>query len=150
MRLKSADFNDYFYLPDTCIYSQGNMLPNLNIDNIPDGTTNLALVMYDSDIMYDDRELTYWIVWGLPIDIGDISNLKLPPGAVEGTNDMGTVGYYGPTLQRAIHHVHFQAFALNSDLNLDSSCRRGDFNAALNGHFLDHADLVGMIQQSDS
>lgn len=146
MKLKSTDFNDYFFLPKTCGYKFGNKAPTLYVEGVPAGTTNLALVVYDSDVVYYDRELTHWLVWNLPIDIGEFSDESLPPGAIQGANDMGTVGYYGPTLEREIHHIHFQLFALSSKLFIDSSAGRKEFDAAVNGMFVDHAELIGMYQ----
>lgn len=148
MKLKSTDFNDYFYVPTTCGYKFGNKVPTLYVQDVPQGTTNLALAVYDSDVMYYDRELTHWLVWNLPFDIGEFSDDNLPPGTEQGTNDMGTVGYYGPTLEREIHHIHFLVFALSSKLSLDSSAKRKEFDEAINGIFLDHADLIGMFSSS--
>lgn len=146
MKLKSTDFNDYYYLPKTCGYKFGNKVPALQVKDVPEGTTSLALAVYDSDVMYYDRELTHWLVWDLPVDIGEFSDSNLPPSAVQGTNDMGTTGYYGPTLEREIHHIHFLIFALSADLLLDPSAGRKEFDAAVNGSFIDHADLIGMYQ----
>ena len=146
MKLKSTDFNDYFSLPKTCGYKFGNKMPSLFVENLPQGTTNLALAVYDSDVMYYDRELTHWLAWDIPIDVGEFSDDNLPPGVIQGTNDMGTVGYCGPTLEREIHHIHFLIFALNSGLYLGSSSGRTEFDAAVNGKFIDHAALVGMYQ----
>lgn len=146
MKIKSTDFNDYFFLPNTCGYKFGNKVPTLYVEDIPEGTTNLALAVYDGDVMYYDRELTHWLVWDIPINIGEFSDDNLPPGTVQGTNDIGTVGYYGPTLEREIHHIHFLVFALNIELGLDPSARRKEFDTAVNGRSLDHADLIGMYQ----
>lgn len=146
MKLKSTDFNDYFFLPKTCGYKFGNKTPTLYAENLPPGTTSLALAVYDTDVVYYDRELTYWLVWNLPANIGEFSGDKLPSGAIQGKNDSGTVGYYGPSLDREIHHVHFLLFALNSELYIDSSATRKEFDTAVNGIFIDHADLVGMYQ----
>lgn len=146
MKIKSTDFNDYFFLPKTCGYKFGNKAPTLYVQDVPEGTTNLALAVYDADVTYYDRELTHWLVWNLPVDIGEFSDDTLPDGAIQGMNDIGTVGYYGPTLEREIHHIHFLIFALNSDLLLTSSARRKEFDTAVNGRFIDHADLIGMYQ----
>jgi Raf kinase inhibitor-like YbhB/YbcL family protein len=146
MKIKSTDFNDYFFLPETCGYKQGNQMPTLYVEDVPAGTTNLALAIYDSDVQYYDRELTHWLVWGLPYDTGQFTVDNLPPTAVQGTNDMGTVGYYGPTLEREIHHIHFLVFALNYGLFLDSTAGRKEFDAAVNGIIIEHADLVGLYQ----
>lgn len=146
MKIKSTDFNDYFFLPNSCGYKFGNKAPTLYVEDVPEGTTNLALAVYDGDVMYYDRELTHWLLWDLPLDIGEFSDDNLPTGTVQGTNDSGTVGYYGPTLYREIHHIHFLVFALNFELRLDPSARRKEFDTAVNGRSLDHADLIGMYQ----
>jgi Raf kinase inhibitor-like YbhB/YbcL family protein len=150
MKIKSTDFNDYFFLPKTFGYKEGNKMPTLYVEDVPQGTTNLALAVYDSEVVYYDRELTYWLVWNIPVNIGDFSNENLPAGVVQGTNDMGTVGFYGPTIDREIHHIHFLIFALDSELYLSSTTKRKEFDTAVNGRYLDHADLIGMYQPQNN
>jgi Raf kinase inhibitor-like YbhB/YbcL family protein len=113
---------------------------------VPPGTTSLALVVYDTEVVYYDRELTYWLVWNLPIDIGEFSDQNLPTGAVQGMNDSGTIGFYGPTLERENHHIHFLLFALKSNLNLGSSANRKEFDSAVKGNSIEHSDLIGIYQ----
>ena len=148
MKLKSKDFNDYYLLPKTCGYATGNKAPSLYVEDVPEGATTLALVVYDSDILYGTKELTYWLVWNLPVDVGEFSSDNLPEGAMQGTNDMGVAGYSGPMLSRDIHHVHFLIFALNIEITFDSRANRSNFDDAVNGKFLDHATLTGMYQTS--
>lgn len=146
MKLKSTDFNDYNLLPISCGYSFGNKMPTLYVEDIPSGTKNLAVTIYDSDVLYYDRELTHWLAWDVPIEIGEFTDINLPPGVVQGTNDMGTLGYYGPVLEREIHHIHFLIFALKDGLNLGTLSGRKDFDAAVTVKYIDHSDLVGMYQ----
>lgn len=145
MKLKSTEFNDYFFLPKTFGYKFGNKVPTLYVKDIPEGTTSLALAVYDSEVVYYDRELTYWLVWDIPVDIGEFSDTNLPPGVTQGTNDNGTVGFYGPTLERETHHIHFLIFALNFSLGLGPSTQRKEFDQAVNGSYIDHADLIGIF-----
>lgn len=146
MKLKSNEFNDYFFLPKTCGYNSGNKAPSLFIEDIPNNATSLAMLVFDSDVIYGDKELTYWLLWNLPPDIGEFSSDNLPSSVVQGTNDMGIVGYSGPMLARNIHHVHFLIFALDIEITLDSSATRNLFDDAVNGKFLEHASLTGMYQ----
>lgn len=146
MKLKSQEFNDYFFLPKTSGYRFGNKVPSLYVEDVPQNTNNLALLVFDSDVIYGDKELTHWLVWNLPVNISEFSNDNLPPGVAQGTNDIGGVGYYGPMLARGIHHIHFIIFALNIQLALDSTSTRNLFDEALNGNFIDHASLTGMFQ----
>jgi Raf kinase inhibitor-like YbhB/YbcL family protein len=145
MRLKSNDFNDYYFVPKTCGYRLGNKVPSLYVEGVPENATDLALVVYDPDVSYG--ELTHWLVWNLPVDIGEFTDNNLPPGAIQGTNDMGTVGYYGPTFTNGLHHIHFLIFALNIYLPLDSGSNRLFFDSAVRNNFIDHASLIGMYQQ---
>jgi phosphatidylethanolamine-binding protein (PEBP) family uncharacterized protein len=63
----------------------------------------------------------------------------------QGTNDNGTVGFYGPTLERETHHIHILIFALNFSLGLGPSTQRKEFDQAVNGSYIDHADLIGIF-----
>jgi len=145
MKILSKEFNDYYYLPNTAGYRLGNKPPSLYLEDVPQNAVSLALVVYDSTVIYGEKELTYWMVWNLPVTIGEFTNENLPPEAVQGTNDMGTVGYFGPLLARGVNHVHFVVFALSSQLTLDSTAKRNDFDEAVNGNFIDHADITGMF-----
>jgi Raf kinase inhibitor-like YbhB/YbcL family protein len=148
MKIKSNDFNDYYFLPKTCGYRFGNKPPNLHIENVPQDATSLALYVFDSDVIYNEKELTHWLLWNIPVDIGELSVDNLPSGIVQGTNDMGVVGYSGPFLKRDIHHIHFIIFALNSPLDLNSTSTRKAFDDAINANFIEHASLIGMFQEN--
>lgn len=146
MKIKSNEFNDYFYLPKTCGFRYGNKAPSLFVEEVPQNASSLALYVFDSDVIYGEKELTHWLAWNIPVDIGTFSSDNLPASVVQGTNDMGSVGYSGPMLAREIHHIHFIIFALNTPLALDSTSTRRSFDEAVNANFIDHASITGMYQ----
>ncbi|MDB5183041.1 MAG: hypothetical protein JWO47_825 [Candidatus Saccharibacteria bacterium] len=146
MNIKSSEFNDYYLLPDSCGFNKGNRPPSLQITDVPPNATSLALYVFDSDVIYGEKELTHWLLWNIPVDIGEFSSDNLPAQVVQGTNDMGAVGYSGPMLAREIHHIHFVVFALDSTLDLDSSSTRESFDQAVTANFIDHAAIIGMYQ----
>jgi hypothetical protein len=142
MKLKSNDFNDYYFLPRNCGYRLGNKPPSLIISEVPATAISLALVVYDPDVGYG--EMTSWIVWNLPINITELSADNLPPSAMQGTNDLGTVGYAGPAPTSGIHHINFLLFALNAQPELVAGANREAFDWAVQNSYMENARLIGM------
>jgi Raf kinase inhibitor-like YbhB/YbcL family protein len=70
-------------------------------------------------------------------------------GAKQGVNDFGTPGYGGPCPPRGsgVHHYHFRLFALDAELNLAARVTRQQLDAAMKGHILGQAELVGTYQR---
>jgi Raf kinase inhibitor-like YbhB/YbcL family protein len=66
-------------------------------------------------------------------------------GAHQGRNGFGTMGYRGPCPPRGpAHHYHFQLVALNARLGLGAGATRDQVVAAMQGHELARAELVGV------
>lgn len=71
-----------------------------------------------------------------------------PPGARQGTNSRGSIGYFGPRPPAGgDHHYHFQVFALDTMLDLEPSAGRKEVLAAIKGHILAKGDLIGVFRK---
>jgi Raf kinase inhibitor-like YbhB/YbcL family protein len=68
----------------------------------------------------------------------------LSGGAMLGTNDFGKAGYGGPAPPPGKpHRYFFRLYALDDALDLDAGCKRKDLLAAMHGHILAEAELMG-------
>jgi Raf kinase inhibitor-like YbhB/YbcL family protein len=104
------------------------------------GARAYALSLQDPDAPMA-RPFVHWLAWNIPADA-----LGLPDGgaggAVQGRNDTGHVGYFGPRPPSGTHHYHFKLFALDAPLTLAAGADLPALTAAMRGHVLASAELV--------
>ncbi|HWA59770.1 MAG TPA: YbhB/YbcL family Raf kinase inhibitor-like protein [Caulobacteraceae bacterium] len=113
-----------------------------------------ALIVEDPDAK-GPRPFVHWMIWNIPADMTALPD-SLPgeaqphaaPDAVQGRNDAGTIGWYGPrpSAGTGLHHYHFQLFGLDGPLNLGPDARLADLEAAMKGHIVAQGELVGVYQ----
>src|SRR6266511_197745 len=92
--------------------------PPLRWTASPEETRELVLLCEDPDAP-KPQPFVHWIIVGLPRDVQQLpeglppSSAPLASEAVQGKNDMGKEGYYGPEppAGHGVHHYHFQLFA---------------------------------------
>jgi phosphatidylethanolamine-binding protein (PEBP) family uncharacterized protein len=61
---------------------------------------------------------------------------------------MGRTGYAGPAPPPGkVHHYHFRLMALDAPLKLAPNADKGAFRAALVGHVIAEADLIGTFER---
>src|SRR5258708_53854 len=111
MILTSPSFNDGETIPQKFTCDGGDINPELQIQNVPEGAKSLALILHDPDAPMKDG-FTHWIVWNIDPATTVIKQESVPPGSVEGRNDAGRNSYIGPCPRAGTHHYHFQLHAL--------------------------------------
>jgi hypothetical protein len=141
MTVMSPDFADGGMIPAQFTGDGANKPPVLVIAGVPDGTKSLALVVDDPDA--PSGTFTHWIVWNLAPGVGKIGGGALPAGAQQGVNDFGVHGYSGPAPPSGTHRYYFRVQALDVVLRLGANASRADFDAALKGHVLAAAEVMG-------
>lgn len=123
----------------------------------PEGTRSYALIVEDPDAP-GPRPFVHWVIFDIPAETTELpqhvaegSRPPEPQGAVQGSNSLGRIGYFGPRPpQGAPHHYHFQLFALDRVLSLAPGADRDAVAAAMRGHILAEDDLVGTFQNPES
>lgn len=118
--------------------------PPLNIEGIPKGTKSLVLIMDDPDAPHGTWD--HWIVWNLPPQ-EEIPENSVPGGAVQGKNSWGRNDYGGPCPPSGTHRYYFKLYALDDKLNLPRSAAKKDVEAAMSGHILSQAVLMGTYKK---
>lgn len=147
MKLESSVFEANGTIPAVYTCDGKNIHPPLTLSGIPAVTQSLALIMHDPDAVSGD--FVHWVVWGIPpADKVTIDEGNLPPGAREGRTDFGAVGYGGPCPSSGTHRYHFRAYALDRTLQFDDALTRAELEAAMEGHVLDQALLIGLYERS--
>jgi Raf kinase inhibitor-like YbhB/YbcL family protein len=131
-----VEFSDY-----------GNSIsPSLAWSGLPEATKSLAVVMEDPDA--SGRIFVHWLAWNLDPAAGKLDRGSVTFGAKLGSNSRGNPSYFGPRPSgKGAHHYHFQFFALDTQLPLKAGANRDQLVAAMKGHVLAKADLVGLFAQ---
>jgi Raf kinase inhibitor-like YbhB/YbcL family protein len=127
-----------------------NISPALRWTAVPNAVS-YAIIVEDPDAP-GGAPFVHWLVWGIP---GEATSLpgRLPPqprlstpqGAMQGRNDNGETGYFGPRPPRGTgaHHYHFQIFALDRALALGPDADVNALRAAMKGKVLADGELIG-------
>jgi Raf kinase inhibitor-like YbhB/YbcL family protein len=144
MKLTSSTFKDGGTILARFSRDGANINPPLAWTGAPEAAKSFAIIMEDPDVpraagvsVWD-----HWIVFNIPPTI-----TKIPEGwRVVGTKGAGTRGeleYGGPRPPDREHRYVFTVYALDDMLTAPEGVKKGELLAAMNGHILDRATLIG-------
>ncbi len=128
-----------------------NLSPPLSWSDAPAGTKSFALIVADPDA--PSGVFYHWVAYNLPASSTGLPAAVAPTsemadGGTQGVNSFGATGYKGPCPPHGKpHHYHFRLFALDSKLNLRTGADATELKAAMKGHTLSSADLVGTFER---
>ena len=155
MTLTSSAFADGGQIPRKYSGEGRDVSPPLSWTDSPDGTRELAMIVDDPDAP-TAQPWVHWVIYKIPAGttalseaIAATAELVDPPGARQGKNSWPTIGYRGPMPPpgHGTHHYHFKLYALNIQLDLSSEADKQDLAAAMTGHILAEAELVGTYER---
>ncbi|QSR86777.1 YbhB/YbcL family Raf kinase inhibitor-like protein [Candidatus Methylacidiphilum infernorum] len=146
MKLSSPDFENGKPLPQFCAYHGENRSPELKIEDVPQNTKSLALIMDDPDA--PRGTWVHWVLWNIPAETRIIKKGEIPPGAVAGRNDFGNTQFDGPAPPSGIHRYYFRVYALDSSLALPKGSTKAELLKKMHGHVLASAELMGTFAAS--
>ena len=106
----------------------------------------MALIMHDPDVPVSGG-FTHWVVWNIDPATPMIKEESVPPGASEGRNGAGKVGYMGPCPPSGTHHYQFRLYALDSPLELEEQTTATVLEGEIEKHLLESAKLVGLYKK---
>src|ERR1700735_2243823 len=125
--------------------------PALSWSNAPQATKSFALIVQDSDA--PGGTFIHWVAYNIPaqttsLPAGVPKKAEINGGGENGINSFGNVGYNGPCPPPGkIHHYHFLLYALDSTLNLGDKADAAAVEAAMKGHVLATAELIGTFER---
>jgi Raf kinase inhibitor-like YbhB/YbcL family protein len=149
--LTSTAFRNSQPIPAKYSCEGGDVSPELKWEGAPAGTKNFALICDDPDA--PGGTWVHWVLYGIPANaLGVPEKVKTGVDSVytiQGVNDFGKVGYGGPCPPRGhgVHHYHFRLYALDTELNLAARVTRQQLDAAMKGHIIAEAELVGTFER---
>ncbi|HVC35672.1 MAG TPA: YbhB/YbcL family Raf kinase inhibitor-like protein [Chloroflexota bacterium] len=145
--LRSTAFANGAAIPRQYTCDGADQSPPLEWSELPDGTTSLALIVEDPDAPHGT--FMHWVLYNLPpappeLAAGVPHQAIIANGARQGRNDFRRVGYGGPCPPRGpAHHYHFSMYALNASPDLTPGATASELRAAMVGHTLGEAELIG-------
>ncbi|MBI3589736.1 MAG: YbhB/YbcL family Raf kinase inhibitor-like protein [Candidatus Liptonbacteria bacterium] len=147
MLISSPAFESNQKIPTKFTCDGGNINPELHIQNVPEKAKSLALIMDDPDA--PSGTFTHWLIWNIDPKTEIIKQESVPPGAHEGQNDAGKIGYLGPCPpDKKPHRYFFKLYALSDSIIETESIRdRATLESIVNKLLIEKAELVGIYER---
>ncbi|MDQ3950886.1 MAG: YbhB/YbcL family Raf kinase inhibitor-like protein [Gemmatimonadota bacterium] len=154
LTIQSTAFSPMAAIPRKYTCDGDNVAPPLQWSGAPEGTRSFALIVDDPDApdpAAPQRVFVHWVLYNLPrtsdgLPEGATAD-TLPAGAREGTNDWQRTGYGGPCPPKGRHRYFFRLYALSTLLGDLGAPSKKDLEAAMSGHVLATAEVVGTYQR---
>jgi Raf kinase inhibitor-like YbhB/YbcL family protein len=143
MKITSSVFNYHELIPKKYTCDAENINPPLNFDEFPEETQQLALIVDDPDARAETW--VHWVIYNMPV-ISHIDENSAP--GTQGPNDRGNKNYSGPCPPSGKHRYYFKLYALNSKKVLKEGLNKLQLEAAMKGHILEKAELVGLYSRN--
>jgi Raf kinase inhibitor-like YbhB/YbcL family protein len=147
MQLTSTAFQEGQAIPKQYTGDGKNVSPPLRWTDPPAGTQAFALITDDPDA--PRKVWVHWVLFNLPATTRELSEEvppeeTLPGGAAQGKNDFGRISYGGPAPPPGKpHRYFFKLYALDAPLSLRPGATKEELLAAMKGHTLAEAQLMG-------
>ena len=146
--LTSAAFKNESTIPGKHTCDGVDVSPPLAWSGTPAGTRSVALIADDPDA--PGGTWVHWVLYNLPAEVSElpeniakVESLDLG-GARQGRNDFRRPGYGGPCPPPGpAHRYFFKLYALDTRLELKAGAQKKDVEAAMEGHVLGSAQLMG-------
>lgn len=143
MKIKSEAFENNAIIPSKYTCEGQDVTPPLSFEGIPGGARSLAIIVEDPDA--PNGTFDHWIAWNLPPN-PTLEEGSSAPG--QGTNHFGQRRYRGPCPPRGSNHRYFfKVYAIDRMLDLPDGSTKEDLQAAIEGHILAQAQLIGMYHR---
>ncbi|WP_301924229.1 YbhB/YbcL family Raf kinase inhibitor-like protein [Ferruginibacter sp.] len=139
MKITSNAFMDGGNIPSKYTCDGEDVNPPLMIENVPQGTQTLAIIVEDPDAItgvYD-----HWLVWNMPPE-RIVEENRIP--GISGRNGAGKTGYHGPCPPSGTHRYYFFVFALDVSLDIESGSDKRKLQEAMKSHILAQGTLMAL------
>ena len=150
-QLSSSVFADGRPIPSIYTCEGRDVSPPLHWSDPLAGTKSFALISDDPDA--PGKTWVHWVLYNLPDNVRTLPeamapDAQLPDGARQGRTDFGRTGYGGPCPPSGTHRYVFKLYALDRMLELLPSVTKAQLEAAMHGHVLAQAQLIGTYRRA--
>ena len=155
---RDAPFEHAAFIPSEYTCDGPNVSPRLAWTSPPEGTESQLLVVDDPDAS-GPGSFTHWVAYNLPPEVTTVPRDYRPsasrlvdtePVPRTAVNDFGDRGYSGPCPPSGEEHRYlFSIYALDTVLDLEGEVAPMQVVAAMMGHVLDKAVLIGTYRRDE-
>ncbi len=156
LRLSSPAFEHLGKIPKRYTCEGEDISPPLSWTDPPSGTASFALIVEDPDAPDPEAPKMTWVHWvlyNLPASAHGLEEgvprERLPAGVLEGQNDWKRTGYGGPCPPIGTHRYFHRLYALDGALPDLARPTRTALLAAIEGHILGGAELIGTYRKGE-
>jgi Raf kinase inhibitor-like YbhB/YbcL family protein len=144
MKIISSAFSDNSNLPEKFTCLGENINPPLEIQEVPNNTQSLILLVEDIDAQ--EESWVHWLLFNIPPDELKIKENSIPYKAVQVLTSSKNFDYDGPCPKTfdGPHRIHFKAMALDVTLDLTKESDKEMVLEAAQGHIIKEAELVSI------
>jgi Raf kinase inhibitor-like YbhB/YbcL family protein len=144
LSIKSSAFENNKLIPAKYTCDGDNVNPPLTIEDIPEETKSIVLIIDDPDATMGTWN--HWLVWNIPPATRKIEENTVP--GTEGINTYRKHAYGGPCPPYGTHRYFFKVFALDTKLDLNPNSAKKDVERAMKNHILAEGELIGLYRRS--
>jgi Raf kinase inhibitor-like YbhB/YbcL family protein len=152
--LSSPAFRHLDSIPALFTCEGKNISPLLKWKNLPEGTKSLVLIVDDPDApdpAAPKITWVHWVLYNIPPEITGLAeeagNRRAEAGMLEGLSSWNRGGYGGPCPPIGTHRYFHKLYALDIALPDMLSPLKADVEAAMKGHILGEAVLIGTYKK---
>ncbi len=153
LRSDAFDAGGVIPLKYTC--EGDDVAPPLEWEGVPEKTRSLVLIVDDPDAPDPAAPRMTWVHWvvvNLPADVHGLPEgataKMLPAGSQQGMNDWNKPGYGGPCPPVGRHRYFHKLYALDTVLEDLDTPTKAQVEAAMQGHIIAQAELVGTYKKT--
>lgn len=152
LTLTSSAFTEGSSIPSDFTCEGADASPPLSWAGAPAGTKSFVLIIDDPDApdpKAPKRVWLHWALYNLPASCDGLPRAvkALPKGTREGLTDSNDTGYGGPCPPIGRHRYFHRLFALDTVLPDLHTPKRKQLEAAMEGHVLATAVLMGTYEK---
>lgn len=146
MQITSPAFQKNQKIPSKYTCDSDNINPELVFSEVPKNTKSLTLICHDPDAP-GPSGWTHWVIINMDPGTTGIGENAKPNSGLETATDFGKPGYGGPCPPSGSHRYYFYLYALDTALDLENTATREDVEAAMEGHIIEKAELIGTYER---
>ncbi len=149
-KITSPAFANGAAIPSDYSCKGRDISPALTWTEPPAATKSFAIIMDDPDAPMGTW--VHWVIFNIPASAhgmkeGVPTDSQLSDGSLQGKTSAGSSGYHGPCPPSGTHRYFFKLYALDTMLDLPASANKKDLLAAMEGHILANAELMGTFSR---
>lgn len=153
--ITSTAFADGGAIPKKHTREGDDVSPELTWSGVPENTRSLTLIVDDPDAPDPEAprmRWVHWVLYNIPADCHGLAEAVspelLPAGTKQGINDWQNTGYGGPCPPIGRHRYFHKLYALDTVLDDLHRPTRSQLEAAMAGHIIASAELIGTYEKS--